>query len=181
MEKYIALLRGVNIGGKNKISMPELKLAFEEIGFLDVITYINSGNVIYSSNTQDINEMIRISESIIEDKFKISIPITIISAKELSDVLKNAPRWWNTENKEIYDNAIFVISPTSIDEVFAAVGNAKPEYEKVDSHGNVIFWSAYLKTFNKARWSKIASSSVNNNVTIRTANTTRKLLELAEK
>jgi uncharacterized protein (DUF1697 family) len=181
LEKYIALLRGINIGGKNKISMPELKLAFEEIGFLDVITYINSGNVIFSSNTQDKNEMIRKSVSIIKDKFKISIPVTIISAKELSDVLKHAPEWWNTDNKEIYDNAIFVISPTTTDEVFAAVGDANPEYEKVGSHGNVIFWSASLKTFNKARWSKIAGSSVNNNVTIRTANTTRKLLELAEK
>ena len=181
MEKYIALLRGVNVGGKNKISMPELKLAFEEIGFLDVITYINSGNIIFSSNTQDKSELIRKSESIIEDKFKLSIPVTVISAKELSDVLKNAPVWWNTEDKEIYDNAIFVISPTSVEEVFAVVGNAKPEYEKVDSYGNVIFWSASLKTFNKTRWSKIASSSVNKNVTIRNANTTKKLLELTEK
>ncbi len=76
MEKYIALLRGVNVGGKNKISMPELKLAFEEIGFLDVITYINSGNIIFSSNTQDKSKLIRKSESIIEDKFKLSIPVT---------------------------------------------------------------------------------------------------------
>ena len=53
MEKHIALLRGINIGGKNKISIPLLKVAFEEIGFLDVITYINSGNVIFSSNIQD--------------------------------------------------------------------------------------------------------------------------------
>lgn len=181
MEKYIALLRGVNVGGENKISMPELKLAFEEIGFLDVITYINSGNVIFSSNTQDKSELIRKSESIIEHKFKVSIPVTVISAKELSDVLKHAPVWWNTDDKEIYDNAIFVISPTSVEEVFAKVGDAKPEYEKVCSHGNVIFWSASLKTFNKTRWSKIASSSVNNNVTIRNANTTRKILELAQK
>lgn len=181
MEKYIALLRGVNVGGKNKISMPELKLAFEEIGFLDVITYINSGNIIFSSDTQDRSELIRKSESMIEDKFKVSIPVTVISSKELSDVLKNAPVWWNTDDKEIYDNAVFVISPTSVEEVFAEVGNAKPEYEKVGSYGNVIFWSASLKTFNKTRWSKIASSSVNNNVTIRNANTTIKLLELAEK
>jgi uncharacterized protein (DUF1697 family) len=48
MEKYIALLRGVNVGGKNKISMSELKTAFEEGGFADIRTYINSGNVIFS-------------------------------------------------------------------------------------------------------------------------------------
>ena len=70
---------------KNKISMPELKIGFEEIRFSDVTTYINSGNVIFSSNIQDKNEMIRKSESIIEDKFMLSIPVTIVSVKELSD------------------------------------------------------------------------------------------------
>ncbi len=181
MEKYIALLRGVNVGGKNKISMPALKIAFEEIGFLDVITYINSGNVIFSSDIKNESELIRISESAIANTFKLNIRVTVVSAKNLSDILKNAPDWWDTDNKEVYDNAIFVISPTSVEEVFAEVGDAKPEYEKVGKYGNVIFWSASLKTFSKTRWSKIASLSVNNNVTIRNANTTKKLLELAEK
>ncbi|MBU5439817.1 DUF1697 domain-containing protein [Tissierella sp. MSJ-40] len=180
MEKYIALLRGINVGGKNKISMADLKIAFEEIGFLDVRTYINSGNVIFSSDIKDESELIRRSESVIVNTFKLNIPVTVISAKNLSDILKNSPDWWDTDNKEIYDNAIFVIPPTSVEKVFAEVGDAKPEYEKIDNYGNVIFWSASLKEFSKTRWSKIASSSVNNNVTIRNANTTKKLLKLAE-
>lgn len=53
MERYIALLRGINVGGKNKISMPELKKMFENSGYQDVTTYINSGNVIFSSETED--------------------------------------------------------------------------------------------------------------------------------
>lgn len=171
MEKYIALLRGVNVGGKNKISMPALKIAFEEIGFLDVITYINSGNIIFSSDIKNESELIKICESAIVNTFKLNIPVTIISAKDLSDTLKDAPDWWDTDNKEVYDNAIFVISPTSAEEVFTEIGDAKPEYEKIGNYGNVIFWSASLKTFSKTRWSKIASSSVNNNVTIRNANT----------
>ena len=47
MKRYIALLRGINVGGKNKISMKELKAGFEELGFRDVVTYLNSGNVIF--------------------------------------------------------------------------------------------------------------------------------------
>lgn len=73
-----------------------------------------------------------------------------------------------------------MISPISVEEVFAEVGEIKPEYEKIDHHGEVIFWSAPLKTFSKTRWSKIASSSVNNNVTIRNANTVNKLLLLTK-
>lgn len=179
MERYIALLRGINVSGKNKISMPALKIAFEEIGFLDVTTYINSGNVIFSSNLQDKNELIRKSEAAIADKFALDIPVTIVSAKELSNTLKYAPEWWIAD-KELVTYAIFVISPVSVEEVFAAVGEVKPEYEKIAHYGNVIFWSAPLKTFSKARWSKIASSSVNNNVTIRNANTVNKLLLLTK-
>lgn len=177
MEKHIALLRGINVGGKNKISMPVLKTAFEELGFLDVKTFINSGNVIFSSDNQDKNELIQVCESLIVDTFMLSIPVTIVSATDLADILENAPAWWNID-KESVNYAIFVISPVTVEEVFAAVGEAKPEFEKLAHHGNVIFWSAPLKTFSKARWSKIASSSVNTNVTIRNANTVNKLLLL---
>ena len=85
MQKYIALLRGMNVGGKNKISMPELKMTFEDSGYQEMsITYINSGNVIFSSHNQDKEEMKRISESSIADKFSLNIVVTIISAGELS-------------------------------------------------------------------------------------------------
>ena len=179
LEKYIALLRGINVGGKNKISMPELKAAFEETGFLDVKTYVNSGNVIFSSDIKDKSELVKISESVIADKFMLNIPVMIISVDELSEALEHAPKWWDIY-KESVNHAIFVISPTSVEEVFAVVGEAKPEYEKVDYYKNVIFWAGPLKTYSKTRWSKIASSSVNSKVTIRNANTVNKLVLLAK-
>lgn len=58
MGNYIALLRGINVGGKNKIAMPELKKMFEEIGYQNVVTYINSGNIVFSSNI-DMEEAIK--------------------------------------------------------------------------------------------------------------------------
>ena len=48
MKRYIALLRGINISGKNKLSMPELKSRLIELGYTDVLTYLNSGNVIFT-------------------------------------------------------------------------------------------------------------------------------------
>lgn len=181
MEKYIALLRGVNVSGKNKISMPALKLAFEENGFLNVRTYINSGNVIFSSDIQNRSEITNQCETIIVDKFNAHIPVLVLSPNELSDILENAPDWWDTEDKEIYDNTIFVIPPTTAGEVYDVIGEAKPEYEQVENYQNVIFWSFTRKYYSKTQWIKTASTSINNKVTIRNANTTRKLLELAEK
>lgn len=179
MEKYIALLRGINIGGKNKVAMPLLKAAFEDMGFLDVSTYINSGNVLFASDN-DIDEISTRCKTMMKEKFMIDVPILIISLKELSDALDNAPKWWDLSSKEeVIHQIIFLIPPVSIMEVYKAVGEAKPEYEKVSYYENVIFWSAPRATLSKTRWYKIASSSVNNNVTIRNASTAKKLRLLA--
>lgn len=180
MQKYIALLRGINISGKNKISMPLLKAAFEEIGFLNVSTYINSGNVIFSSNMLNKNMLIKKCESVISDKFKLNIPLTIISPQDLSDALDNAPEWWD-KDKQAVNYAVFLIAPITVKEIFEAVGEAKPEYEKVGCYKDVIFWTAQRKTISKTRWYKIPSSSVNNKVTIRNANTAKKLLFLSNR
>ena len=180
MKKYIALLRGINISGKNKVSMPLLKIAFEEIDFHDVTTYINSGNVVFSSDIEDKEELMNKCQSVIRDKFLLDIPVKVVSAEELLDTLNHSPEWWDIDKEDV-NYGIFLIEPISIEEVFSAVGDIKPEYETIAYYGNVIFWTAPLKTFSKARWSKIASSSVNNNVTIRNANTLKKLLLLTEK
>jgi len=177
LKKYIAFLRGINISGKNKVAMPLLKTAFEEIGFTDVVTYINSGNVIFSSESVDKSELIQKCETVITAKFDLKIPVTVAGVDDLAETVKHAPDWWNQE-KETVHYAIFMIAPMTVPEVFEAVGEIKPEYEKIAYHDEVIFWSAPRKTFNKARWSKIASSSVNNHVTIRTANTVSKLLAM---
>ena len=69
MEKYIALLRGINISGKNKVSMPLLKVAFEDMGFMNVSTYINSGNVLFSSESNDKNSISSRCKAMIEERF----------------------------------------------------------------------------------------------------------------
>ncbi|MBO0455047.1 DUF1697 domain-containing protein [Candidatus Enterococcus murrayae] len=177
MKKYIALLRGINVSGKNKVAMPVLKNAFEEIGFSEVSTYINSGNVLFSSESEDKSELILKCEAVISERFDLTIPVAVMAVEDLAETVKHAPDWWGQE-KETIHYAIFMIAPITVSDVFAAVGAPKMEYERIAHYGEVIFWSAPRKTFNKARWSKIASSSVNNHVTIRNANTVNKLLTM---
>ncbi len=182
MENYLALLRGINISGKNKVAMPLLKAAFEDMGFGNVRTYINSGNVLFSSENKRKCEMGVQCHAMIKAKFLIDIPVVIISCKELSEALDNAPEWWDTESDmEVIHQAIFPIPPVTIKEVYQAVGAAKPDYEQVGFYQNVIFWSAPRSTLSKTRWYKIANSSVNNQVTIRNASTIKNLLLLSSK
>ena len=173
--KYIALLRGINISGKNKISMSELKRALEENGYQNVFTYLNSGNVVFESNIMhDIY-------SIVKDKFNLEIPIFVINALELEDILNNNPEWWGTDNKEIYDNLIFIIPPVKYKDIYNAIGEPKEDIEKIKDYNNSIFWSYDLKNYRKSNWwSKTASINIKDKITIRTANTMKKILELYE-
>ena len=112
--KYIVLLRGINISGKNKISMNELKAGLEKIGFENVSTYLNSGNAIFQSeidNKEVIKENI---QRMIKERFNLEIPVYVTTAPELEDILKHTPEWWGTNNKEIYD--LFYANKDKIEE-----------------------------------------------------------------
>lgn len=89
--KYISLLRGINVGGQKKIKMSDLKSLYEQLGFQDVMTYIQSGNVIFNvedKNKAGLNESI---EKAIEKKFKFHVPVKIRTSREISNIVKNCP------------------------------------------------------------------------------------------
>lgn len=176
MKRYIALLRGINISGKNKIAMSELKKCFAELGFAEIVTYLNSGNVIFSSSIEDKDVLSNKVQLMIRDRFHLEIPVFIILQEELAELLKNAPDWWGDDNREIYDNLIFLMSPLSYEEFYDEIGVPKAEYESVYHYKNVVFWSFSRKDYQKTNWwSKTAGSGVSGRITIRTANTVRKI------
>ena len=180
--KYIALLRGVNISGKNKISMGELKLELEKNKYQNVLTYLNSGNVIFESNIDDKETIMKDIHKIIKNKFNLEIPVFIMTVFELEDILNNNPNWWVTVNKEIYDNLIFIIPPTKYEEVYNTVGEPKEDIEQIKEYNNSIFWSYDLKKYRKSNWwGKTASTNIRNKITIRTANTMKKVLEICKR
>lgn len=176
--RHIALLRGVNVGGKNTLPMPALAAALGARGFSRVQTYINSGNLLFDSDAEDEAMLQADIQALIREEFGIDTPVAVFSAEELAKMLDQAPPWWNGD-RESKHNAIFVIPPMTAEEAMRAVGEAKPEYEQVAAAGRVIFWSAPLKTFGRTRWSKVVGSSVYGSITIRNANTAMKLLVLA--
>lgn len=179
--KYIVLLRGINISGKNKIAMSELKNVLESNNYSDVITYLNSGNVILTSdnNKEYILDDIK---TLIKKKFNLEIPVYVTSHLELKDILEHNPNWWGTNNKEIYDNIIFIIPPISSKDVFDSIGEPSKDIDKVEEYNNIIFWSFDLNNYRKSNWWKrTATKSVKDQITIRTANTMKKILELCNK
>ena len=144
-KSFAAFLRGINISGKNKIPMTELKKGFEKLGLEGVKTYLNSGNVVFSS-------------------------------EELEDILQHAPDWWDDENKDIYDNLIFILPPLTFTDVLREIREPKEGLERVMDYKNAVFWSFVRKDYQKTNWwSKTASSGIAGRLTIRTANTVRRI------
>ena len=177
MVRYIAFLRGINISGKNKVPMAELKKGFEEIGFAEVKTYLNSGNVIFSSDEDDMVEITNRIETMIKRQFGLEIPVFVILKETLEDILTHAPDWWGSEDKEIYDNLIFIIPPATFADVFNEIGEPKEELEKIKDYKEAVFWSFSRKDYQKTNWwSKTASTKISTKLTIRTANTVRKIV-----
>ena len=179
MKRYRALLRGINISGKNKIPMAELKKGFTALGFADVVTYLNSGNVIFSSDIDDKNLLSDKIKLMIQDRFDLDILVFIVLQNELKEILSNSPDWWGNDNKNIYDNLIFIMPPLSYEVFYDEIGEPKTEYEKVHNYKNTVFWSFSRKYYQKTSWwSKTANSKISRQITIRTANTIRKIADM---
>ena len=179
MKRYIALLRGINISGKNKVPMAELKKGFETLAFVEVKTYLNSGNVIFSSDEDNIRKLTDKIEEMIKNQFGLDIPVFVLSREALEDILQNAPDWWGSEDKEIYDNLIFIIPPAAFSDVYNEIGEPRKELERIKDYKEVIFWSFSRKDYQKTNWwPKTAGANVSTKLTIRTANTVRKIASM---
>ena len=179
MKRYIALLRGVNISGKNRVPMAELKKCFEALGFMEVKTCLNSGNVVFSGEETDAAELTGQIERMMQCEFGLDIPVFIIPQEELADILHHAPDWWGTENKEIYDNLIFILPPAAFSDVYREIGEPKEDLEQIQEYRAAVFWSFSRKDYQKTNWwPRTASAPIGVRLTIRTANTVRRIAEM---
>lgn len=176
MKRYIALLRGINISGKNKIPMAELKSCFTELGCTDVFTHLNSGNVVFSFDESIENTLADKIKAMIQEQFGLNIPVFVILQEELKDLLGQAPVWWGSDDKDIYDNLIFVMPSTTADMIAEKIGEPTKELEQICICKNAVFWSFDRKKYAKANWwKKTASAGIGEMITIRTANTLKKI------
>ena len=98
--KYVAFLRGINVGGKNKIKMETLREVFGSLGFENVRTYINSGNVIFETVETDDNELSKKIENAIETTFALKIKVMTRTVAEIGNLIENNPFAGQFENEK---------------------------------------------------------------------------------
>lgn len=91
MKKYISILRGINVSGQKKIKMADLKSLYEQLGFKNIVTYIQSGNVIFDSSTTNKADLKTKIEAAIEKTYHFHVPVEIRTNRELENIIKNCP------------------------------------------------------------------------------------------
>lgn len=89
--KYISMLRGINVSGQKKIKMADLKALYENLSFTSVITYIQSGNVIFESNDSDVAHLRSRIEKSIEEKYQFHVPVDMRTNREIEEIINYCP------------------------------------------------------------------------------------------
>jgi uncharacterized protein (DUF1697 family) len=172
MTKYVALLRGINVGGNNKVEMPKLKKVFESLGFENVSTYINSGNVIFETDKKDLEPQI---EKALKKAFEFELRIVVRDAKNIKKLCKEIPKDWLNDTEQRTDvlflwdefdtkKSVDLIKTTGVDTL-----------KYIDG---AIVWHVKRKDVAKSGMKKFIGSLIYKNMTARNINTVRKLNEL---
>lgn len=176
--KYICLLRGINVGGHNKVVMSELRSSFEQLGFSNVRTYINSGNVLFESDINDRNVLIDMIENRLAQDF-VKLDVTVVSKTQLETNFRDAPQDWGHDETRKH-NLLFVRPPATAADVMNAIEVSKPAIETVTAGEGVVYWSASLVQFGQTASSRLAGNPIYKKVTVRNYNTSIKLFDLLQ-
>ena len=178
MGRYVALLRGINVGGKNLVAMPALKAFFEAQGFSDVATYIQSGNVLFTSAERGAALTARI-EAGLAAAFGRPACVVLRSRQQLRRVVEGAPAGFGSRPAVRRYDVIFLKEPLSAPEALAQVP-ARPGVDRVFAGEGVLYFARSIRDASRSRMSRLFSLPIYGSMTIRNWNTTTRLLELME-
>ena len=173
---YVALLRGINVGGKNKINMKQLKETFENRGMVNAVTYINSGNVIFEDSEHSKAEIAEILEKGIHEDFSLEIKVLVLSLKEYDEIMKALPDHWKND-QEMKSDVLFLWEEIDHESVLKKV-TVKPEIDRVHYVPGALLWSVDKKDLTKSGSMKLPGTKFYKKMTVRNVNTARKLCDL---
>lgn len=177
--QYVALLRGINVGGNAIVPMTALREALTKQGLSDVQTYIQSGNILFTSSKADVSALSRLIASTIRAEFAVDAKVVIYSAEQWRAIIAAIPVWWG-QNPEWKYNLLAILAPTTPAEVVEATGTLKPDIERIEPGPGVVYQGMSRELFGKTTTGKLAANPIYKNLTIRNRNTTLKIAALLD-
>jgi uncharacterized protein (DUF1697 family) len=176
--RYVALLRGVNVGGANKVSMADLKAAFESAGMSAVRTYINSGNIIFSTDLVDRPQLTQSLRAAIRERGGLDIYLQLRDADELSTIVDAIPSEWRNDDSMKCD-VVFLQPDVDRGGVLDDLGPRAGIEDALYVPGAVV-WRVDRENATRSRLTRMMGTPLYSRVTVRNCNTVRRLLELVK-
>lgn len=180
MTDYVLLLRGINVGGKNKVAMAALKALLEELGFADVATYIQSGNAFVRSRLGPA-AVARKIEDALGGAFTLDselIKVLALPHAGLRSVVDKRPKGFGDQPTKYHSDAIFLMG-IGVDEALAAF-SPREGVDAIWPGEGVIYSQRLSAQRTKSRLNRVMASPLYKSMTIRSWQTTLKLLELMD-
>mgnify|MGYP001826276742 CR=1 FL=1 len=168
--RFLALLRGINVGGRNVIGKDELRGCFESLGLVNVRTYIQSGNVLFRSSERSVAKLTAAIEDGLSTAFSYHAQALVLPHRRYRSALAAAPDDWGVDADQKH-NAIFTLGRTTTAQVLAGLPPLKQDFETVTTAPGVIFWTVSRQHQTKTTMMKLAAADVYQQVTVRNHNT----------
>ncbi|MDE2971277.1 MAG: DUF1697 domain-containing protein [Acidobacteriota bacterium] len=176
-DPYLALLRGINVGGKNIIRMAELRARFEAEGFRDVVTYIQSGNVIFRATGSTPGALTIRIEGMLASAFNYQAKVVLRSCEQMEAVVAGAPAGFGSQPDRHRYDVIFLRDTLTAEDAMREV-LVRPGVDEAWAGNGVLYFSRLISQASRSYLSRLVSMPVYQDMTIRNWNTTTRLLRL---
>jgi uncharacterized protein (DUF1697 family) len=174
--KYVALIRGINVGGNHLIKMLDLKACFEAQGLKEVATYIQSGNVVFAAGAEPA-DIARRLEAALHTTFDCRTKVVLRSQKELSAIVKRAPRGFGKQPDKYRCDVIFLNAPLTAEEAMTKV-STKEGVDEARAGAGVLYFSRLISKAAQSKLARVVSLPIYKEMTIRNWRTTTTLLQM---
>ena len=177
--KYVVLLRGVNAGGNRRVPKEDFKRVLENLGFTDVLVYINSGNAVFSSEHAPDSVVVRAA---LEEYFGFDIPLLLLSGKQIKDIAAAIPPSWTNDPPKPdksgqKSDVLYLFDELNTPDMLEKLGY-KPDIETMHYVDGAVLTNITRANQAKGSLQKIIGTKLYSQMTVRNVNTARKLAEL---
>jgi uncharacterized protein (DUF1697 family) len=178
MSSYVALLRGINVGGKNAVRMPDLVACFTDAGYGDVRTHGQSGNVLFTTARAGGPRLETAIQRMLEKRFGIPILVVIRSRDELAATIGAAPA--DHGSKELRSEVIFLKHPLTAKQAMAEVPELREGVDAIAPGPGALYFSRVAARATTTRIQQFMAKPIFQKMTMRTWSTTERLLALLD-
>ncbi len=173
---HVALLRGINVGGRNAVRMPELVELFRELGYQNVRTHLQSGNVLFETGRTERAELETALDDHLSSRLGFVVPAIVRSREELAETIASAPPQHGSS--ELRSDVFFLKQPLSVREVMDQMPELRTGVDTITPGPDAVYFSRDAAQARKTRITKFMGLPIFQQITVRSWSTTTRLLEL---